>query len=40
MIDKLSWVTIYPEMVLLVMACIIALVDLSTRARAAPAPTC
>jgi NADH-quinone oxidoreductase subunit N len=29
MIDKLSWVTIYPEIVLLVMACIIALVDLS-----------
>ena len=34
MIDKLSWVTIYPEIVLLVMACIIALVDLSdTSAR-------
>ena len=30
MIDKLSWMTIYPEVVLLVMACIIALVDLST----------
>ena len=30
MIDKLSWVAIYPEIVLLVMACIIALVDLST----------
>ncbi|WP_341891617.1 NADH-quinone oxidoreductase subunit NuoN [Variovorax sp. YR752] len=29
MIDKLSWVTIYPEIVLLVMTCIIALVDLS-----------
>ncbi|CAN5903996.1 NADH-quinone oxidoreductase subunit NuoN [soil metagenome] len=29
MIDKLSWITIYPEVVLLVMACIIALVDLS-----------
>ena len=28
MIDKLSWMTVYPEMVLLVMACIIALVDL------------
>jgi NADH-quinone oxidoreductase subunit N len=35
MIDKLSWVTIYPEIVLLVMACIIALVDLS---RHQPAP--
>lgn len=29
MIDKLSWVAVYPEMVLLVMACLIALVDLS-----------
>ncbi|MET3493275.1 NADH-quinone oxidoreductase subunit NuoN [Variovorax boronicumulans] len=29
MIDKLSWIAIYPEIVLLVMACIIALVDLS-----------
>ncbi|MDM0046416.1 NADH-quinone oxidoreductase subunit NuoN [Variovorax dokdonensis] len=28
MIDKLSWITVYPEIVLLVMACIIALVDL------------
>ena len=34
MIDKLSWITIYPEVVLLVMTCIIALVDLaSTDAR-------
>ena len=31
MIDKLSWMTIYPEIVLLVMACIITLVDLSTK---------
>ena len=30
MIDKLSWMTIYPEVVLLIMACVIALVDLST----------
>jgi NADH-quinone oxidoreductase subunit N len=30
MIDKLSWITIYPEIVLLVMTCIIALVDLSS----------
>ncbi|WP_399678058.1 NADH-quinone oxidoreductase subunit NuoN [Xenophilus sp.] len=29
MIDKLSWIAIYPEIVLLVMACIIALADLS-----------
>ena len=28
MIDKLSWIAIYPEIVLLVMACMIALVDL------------
>ncbi|WP_225784969.1 NADH-quinone oxidoreductase subunit NuoN [Xenophilus sp. Marseille-Q4582] len=31
MIDKLSWVAIYPELVLLVMACVITLVDLSDR---------
>ena len=29
MIDKLSWISIYPEIVLLVMACIILLVDLT-----------
>src|SRR4051812_25621291 len=28
MIDKLSWVSVYPEIVLLIMACVIALVDL------------
>jgi NADH-quinone oxidoreductase subunit N len=28
MIDKLSWISIYPEVVLLIMACVIALVDL------------
>src|SRR5690349_22502325 len=28
MIDKLSWMTVYPELVLLVMACIIAMLDL------------
>lgn len=28
MIDKLSWIAVYPELVLLVMACVIALVDL------------
>ena len=28
MIDKLSWISIYPEIVLMVMACVIALVDL------------
>ncbi|WP_431275761.1 NADH-quinone oxidoreductase subunit NuoN [Variovorax ureilyticus] len=30
MIDKLSWMAIYPEAALLIMACVIALVDLST----------
>ncbi len=34
MIDKLSWTTAYPEVVLLVMACVIAMVDLGvTSAR-------
>ncbi|KQR49900.1 NADH-quinone oxidoreductase subunit NuoN [Acidovorax sp. Leaf160] len=34
MIDNISWLAIYPEIVLLVMACVIALVDLSvTSAR-------
>ena len=28
MIDSTSWMTVYPEIVLLVMACVIALVDL------------
>ena len=28
MIDSLSWVAIYPELVLLAMACAIALIDL------------
>jgi NADH-quinone oxidoreductase subunit N len=31
MIDKLSWITVYPEIVLLVMACVIALVDLGVK---------
>jgi NADH-quinone oxidoreductase subunit N len=29
MIDKLSWIAVYPEVMLLVMACVIALVDLT-----------
>ena len=29
--DKLSWITVYPEIVLLVMACVIALVDLAVK---------
>jgi NADH-quinone oxidoreductase subunit N len=33
MIDKLSWITVYPEIVLLVMACVIALVDLGVKSR-------
>lgn len=34
MIDKASWITVYPDVVLLVMACVIALVDLGvTSAR-------
>ena len=34
MIDKFSWITVYPELILLGMACVIALVDLSvTSAR-------
>ncbi|WP_234265719.1 NADH-quinone oxidoreductase subunit NuoN [Hydrogenophaga sp. NFH-34] len=31
MIDNLSWVTAYPEILLLVMACVIALVDLAVK---------
>ena len=31
MIDKLSWIAVYPEIILLVMACVILLVDLSVK---------
>ena len=31
MIDKLSWISVYPEIVLLVMACVILLVDLGVK---------
>ena len=31
MIDKLSWIAVYPELVLLVMSCVIALVDLGVK---------
>ena len=31
MIDKLSWVAVYPEIVLLIMACLIAMVDLGVK---------
>ena len=33
MIDKLSWIAVFPEIVLLVMACIILLVDLGVKTR-------
>ena len=33
MIDKLSWIAVFPEIVLLVMACVIAIVDLSVTSR-------
>ncbi|NMM10223.1 MAG: NADH-quinone oxidoreductase subunit NuoN [Polaromonas sp.] len=31
MIDKLSWISVYPEVVLLIMACVILLVDLAVK---------
>jgi NADH-quinone oxidoreductase subunit N len=31
MIDKLSWIAVYPEIILLVMGCVIALVDLGVK---------
>lgn len=31
MIDKLSWITVYPEIILAVMACVIALIDLGVK---------
>jgi NADH-quinone oxidoreductase subunit N len=31
MIDTISWITVYPEIVLLAMACVIALVDLAVK---------
>ena len=31
MIDKTSWITVYPELVLVVMACVVALVDLGVK---------
>lgn len=31
MIDKLSWISVYPEIILLIMACVIALVDLGVK---------
>ncbi|MCX7234625.1 MAG: proton-conducting transporter membrane subunit, partial [Burkholderiales bacterium] len=31
MIDKLSWISVYPEIILLVMGCVVALADLAVR---------
>ena len=31
MIDKTSWITVYPEIILAVMGCVIALVDLGVK---------
>jgi NADH-quinone oxidoreductase subunit N len=31
MIDKISWITVYPEMILFAMACVIALLDLGVK---------
>ena len=31
MIDKLSWIAVYPEIILLVLACVIAILDLSVK---------
>ena len=36
MMDNTSWMTIYPEIVLLVMACVIALADLFVKSPSAP----
>ncbi len=33
MIDRLSWIAIYPEIILLVMACVVTLVDLGVHSR-------
>ena len=31
MIDQLSWLAVFPEIILLIMACVIALVDINSR---------
>ena len=36
MIDRLSWLAIYPEIVLLTMACVILLMDLMVKGRRPP----
>lgn len=33
MTDKLSWIAVYPEIILLVMACLITLMDLGVTSR-------
>jgi NADH-quinone oxidoreductase subunit N len=40
MIDNISWLAVYPEIVLLVMACVIALVDLWVKSPVARQPMC
>jgi NADH-quinone oxidoreductase subunit N len=36
MIDNYSWITVYPEIVLLTLACVIALVDLGVKSAGPP----
>ena len=31
MIDKYNWITVYPDLVLLFMACVIAMIDLGVK---------
>ena len=33
MTDKLSWIAVYPEIILLAMACLITLMDLGVKTR-------
>lgn len=40
MIDSQSWYAVYPEIILLVMACVIALVDLGVKTPDARSATC
>ena len=36
MIDKLSWIAVFPDILLLVMACVILLVDLGVKSPQRP----
>ncbi len=41
MIDNISWLAVYPEIILMVMGCVIVLADLGVSSfRAVPAPMC